>query len=92
MPSLSHQDNLIQVSFRHDQFEVVFFFQIRFSGNISSSSILFQRGESVTVYCVPSHMIVFVFCFVLFSSSYTLIVLSLQLRWAAKFIVVNHPP
>ena len=39
---------------------------------ISMSLILFQRGEYVTVYCVPSRMIVFAFCFVLFSSSYTL--------------------
>ena len=34
--------------------------------------ILFQPGESVTVYCVPCHMTVSAFCFVLFSSSYTL--------------------
>ena len=39
--------------------------------NISISLILFQPGESVTVYCVPSHVIVFL-RFVLFSSSYTL--------------------
>ena len=34
--------------------------------------ILFQPGESVTAYCVPRHMIVSAFCFVLFSFSYTL--------------------
>ena len=38
----------------------------------SMSLSLFQPGESVTVYCVPSHMIVSAFCFVLFSFSYTL--------------------
>ena len=37
-----------------------------------SSLILFQRSESITVYCVPFHMIFSAFCFVLFFSSYTL--------------------
>ena len=34
--------------------------------------ILFQPGKRVTIYCVPSHLIVSAFCFVLFSSTYTL--------------------
>ena len=34
--------------------------------------VLFQPGKRVTVYCVPSHLIVSAFCFVLFSSTYTL--------------------
>ena len=39
---------------------------------ISMSLISFQPGESVIVYCVPSHMIVSAFCFILFFFSYML--------------------
>ena len=54
--------------------------------------ILLQTGESVTVYCVPSHTIAFAFCFSFpLAINFNFIVLSLQLQWAAKFILVNHP-
>ena len=49
--------------------------------------ILIQLGESVNVYCIPCHMIVSALCFPLDIS----LVLSLQLRWTAKVIAVNHP-
>ena len=54
------------------------------------SLILFTRGESVTVYCVPSHMIVSVFCSNCFSVAISLVLL-LHPRWAAKFILMSHP-
>ena len=66
-------------------------FELMLNEKMSMSLILFQPGERVTVHCVPSHMIVSAFCFVLFSTSNIRLVLSLQLQWAAKVIVVNHP-
>ena len=53
--------------------------------------VLFQPGKRVTVYCVPSHLIVSAFCFVLFSSSYIRLVLSLQLRTGGKIHCCEPP-